>query len=202
MVRSLIDLGLRSSEVVKLQLDDFNWVDGTIKLVGTKSRRADALPLPAKTSGDCSLSARGATRDVEPGHICSPCCPLRRADPEQECQTCGAGRLPKMWMDADPCPHAPPQHGEPTSTSRRVNEGDCGHPAASKPRHVCHLCKGRSEQSCSRRPTLTRERTIDARTMFSLAEAYLSERRLPWFRPQNGGPPNQLFRRVRRRARP
>ncbi|WP_292331981.1 tyrosine-type recombinase/integrase [Mesorhizobium sp.] len=49
MVRCLIDLGLRSSEVVKLQLDDINWADGTIKLVGTKSRRADALPLPFET---------------------------------------------------------------------------------------------------------------------------------------------------------
>ncbi|RWH31410.1 MAG: hypothetical protein E5X88_28170 [Mesorhizobium sp.] len=49
MVRCLIDLGLRSSEVVKLQLDDVNWADGTINLVGTKSRRADALPLPSAT---------------------------------------------------------------------------------------------------------------------------------------------------------
>ncbi len=49
MVRCLIDLGLRSSEVVKLQLDDINWAGGTIKLVGTKSRRADALPLPSAT---------------------------------------------------------------------------------------------------------------------------------------------------------
>ncbi|WP_352684465.1 tyrosine-type recombinase/integrase [Mesorhizobium sp. C420B] len=44
-----MDLGLRSSEVVKLQLDDINWADGTIKLVGTKSGRADALPLPSET---------------------------------------------------------------------------------------------------------------------------------------------------------
>lgn len=49
MVRCLIDLGLRSSEVVKLHLEDINWVDGTITLVGTKGRRADILPLPAAT---------------------------------------------------------------------------------------------------------------------------------------------------------
>lgn len=49
MVRCLIDLGLRSGEVVKLRLDDINWADGTINLVGTKSRRADALPLPSAT---------------------------------------------------------------------------------------------------------------------------------------------------------
>jgi integrase/recombinase XerD len=49
MVRCLIDLGLRSSEVVKLQLDDINWAAGTINLVGTKGRRADTLPLPSAT---------------------------------------------------------------------------------------------------------------------------------------------------------
>lgn len=49
MVRCLIDLGLRSSEVVKLQLEDLNWVDGTINLVGTKGRRTDVLPLPPVT---------------------------------------------------------------------------------------------------------------------------------------------------------
>jgi integrase/recombinase XerD len=51
MVRCLIDLGLRCSEVVKLRLEDINWVDGTITLVGTKGRRADVLPLPAATGG-------------------------------------------------------------------------------------------------------------------------------------------------------
>lgn len=51
MVRCLIDLGLRCSEVVKLRLEDIDWVDGTITLVGTKGRRADVLPLPAATGG-------------------------------------------------------------------------------------------------------------------------------------------------------
>ena len=49
MVRCLIDLGLRCSEVVKLQLDDVNWADGTINLVETKGGRADVLPLPSVT---------------------------------------------------------------------------------------------------------------------------------------------------------
>ncbi len=49
MVRCLIDLGLRSGEVVKLQLDGIDWANGTINLVGTKSRRTDALPLPPAT---------------------------------------------------------------------------------------------------------------------------------------------------------
>ncbi len=49
MARCLIDLGLRSSEVVNLRLEDIDWVDGTIGLFGTKGRRADVLPLPAAT---------------------------------------------------------------------------------------------------------------------------------------------------------
>lgn len=49
MTRCLIDLGLRCSEVVNLRLEDIDWADGTISLVGTKGRRADVLPLPAAT---------------------------------------------------------------------------------------------------------------------------------------------------------
>jgi integrase/recombinase XerD len=49
MVRCLIDLGLRCSEVVKLRLEDINWADGTISLIGTKGKRADVLPLLAAT---------------------------------------------------------------------------------------------------------------------------------------------------------
>jgi len=49
MARCLIDLGLRSSEVVGLRLEDINWTDGTLCLVGTKGRRADILPLPDAT---------------------------------------------------------------------------------------------------------------------------------------------------------
>ncbi|MGP6156643.1 MAG: site-specific integrase [Vulcanimicrobiaceae bacterium] len=51
IVRCLIDLGLRSGEVAKLRLEDIDWVDGTITLVGTKGRRADVLPLPSATGG-------------------------------------------------------------------------------------------------------------------------------------------------------
>ena len=49
MVRCLTDLGLRCCEVVKLQLEDVDWQAGTIRLTGTKTGRADILPLPAMT---------------------------------------------------------------------------------------------------------------------------------------------------------
>ena len=49
MARCLLDLGLRASEVVTLQLDDLNWQDGTVRIRAGKSRRADVLPLPVLT---------------------------------------------------------------------------------------------------------------------------------------------------------
>lgn len=39
-------LGLRSREVVTLELEDINWESGTIRLRHCKSRREDVLPLP------------------------------------------------------------------------------------------------------------------------------------------------------------
>ena len=49
IVRCALDLGLRSSEIAKLGLDDIDWRAGTITLRGTKSRREDILPLPVAT---------------------------------------------------------------------------------------------------------------------------------------------------------
>ena len=49
IVRCALDLGLRSSEIAKLGLDDIDWRAGTVTLRGTKSRREDMLPLPVAT---------------------------------------------------------------------------------------------------------------------------------------------------------
>lgn len=49
MVRCLVDLGLRSSEVIALELDHIDWVSGTVRICKAKSRRADILPLPQVT---------------------------------------------------------------------------------------------------------------------------------------------------------
>src|ERR1700677_393276 len=143
MVRCLIDLGLRCSEVVKLQLDDVNWADGTINLVETKGGRSDVLPLPSVTGAAIASYLREERPPhVEPGHICSPCRPLRRTDQVLDCQAGGHGRLSKMWMDADRSPHSPAQRGQPTSSCRSADEGDRRRSAASKPRYVGHLRKG------------------------------------------------------------
>lgn len=49
IVRCLVDLGLRSSEVIGLELDHIDWSGGTIRICKAKSRRVDVLPLPAVT---------------------------------------------------------------------------------------------------------------------------------------------------------
>jgi len=47
IVHCALDLGLRSSEVANLGLDDIDWCAGTITLRRTKGHREDVMPLPA-----------------------------------------------------------------------------------------------------------------------------------------------------------
>jgi site-specific recombinase XerD len=49
IVHCALDLGLRSSEVAYLGLDDIDWSAATITLRGTKGRRESVMPLPAAT---------------------------------------------------------------------------------------------------------------------------------------------------------
>ena len=49
IVHCALDLGLRSSEVAYLHLDDIDWSAATISLRGTKGRREDVMPLPTAT---------------------------------------------------------------------------------------------------------------------------------------------------------
>jgi integrase/recombinase XerC len=49
IVHCALDLGLRSSEIANLGLDDIDWSTATITLRRTKSRREDVMPLPAAT---------------------------------------------------------------------------------------------------------------------------------------------------------
>jgi integrase/recombinase XerD len=48
MARCLVDLGLRAKEVTRIQLEDFNWHEGTLQ-IRAKGGRVDLLPLPVKT---------------------------------------------------------------------------------------------------------------------------------------------------------
>ena len=49
IVRCLVDLGLRSSEAIALELDNIDWSAGTLRVCKAKSRRVDILPLPQAT---------------------------------------------------------------------------------------------------------------------------------------------------------
>lgn len=48
IARCYLDLGLRTAEVVRLQLEDLDWREGRI-YIRSKGRRTDVLPLPAST---------------------------------------------------------------------------------------------------------------------------------------------------------
>ena len=62
MMRCLVDLGLRSSEVVGLRLDDIDWQAGTVRLAKPKSRRTDVLLLPCETRVRPPCRAHTASR--------------------------------------------------------------------------------------------------------------------------------------------
>jgi integrase/recombinase XerD len=56
IVRCLADLGLRSSEVIRLTLDDIGWDEGVIRVPAGKARRSD-IPRPAKRSSIISSTS-------------------------------------------------------------------------------------------------------------------------------------------------
>jgi site-specific recombinase XerD len=58
MVRCLVDLGLRASEVVSIDLDDIDWEAGTLRIAKNKSRRVDMLPLPQTTGQAIAIYLR------------------------------------------------------------------------------------------------------------------------------------------------
>ncbi|REE07582.1 site-specific recombinase XerD [Paraburkholderia sp. BL27I4N3] len=49
IVRCLVDLGLRASEVASIQLDDLDWREGTLRIAKAKAKRTTLLPLPVET---------------------------------------------------------------------------------------------------------------------------------------------------------
>jgi site-specific recombinase XerD len=49
IVRCVVDLGLRSREVISLDLDDIDWGAGILRIAKCKSRRVDVMPLPQTT---------------------------------------------------------------------------------------------------------------------------------------------------------
>lgn len=74
IVRCLADLGLRSSEVVRLTLDDIDWAEGIVRVPAGKARRADILPLSSVTGEaivDYIVNERPATnrREVFVRHV-------------------------------------------------------------------------------------------------------------------------------------
>jgi len=60
ILRLMIDLGLRGSEVAELCLEDIDWWAGTLTIRKTKQRRERLLPLPAETGKAIAVYLRSA----------------------------------------------------------------------------------------------------------------------------------------------
>ena len=76
MIRCLVDLGLRASEVVSLDLDDVDWSAGTLRVGPGKSRRVDVMPLPQETGKAIATYLRSERPDTRSRRIfvrhCAP----------------------------------------------------------------------------------------------------------------------------------
>jgi Phage integrase family len=81
MVRCAPALGLRSSEVANLGLDDIDWSAGTVTLRRTKGGREDVLPLPvADRSRHCRLPEVRTPEDDQPVGVRASRCTTRPID--------------------------------------------------------------------------------------------------------------------------
>jgi hypothetical protein len=62
IARCVVDLGLRSSEVIKLELDDIDWAAGTLRIVKCKTRRLGMASAKRSPRATVSLAASAAAR--------------------------------------------------------------------------------------------------------------------------------------------
>ena len=69
IVRCLVDLGLRSREVISLNLDDIDWAGGLLRIVKSKSRRVDILPLPQATGSAIAAYLRSERPQTANRHV-------------------------------------------------------------------------------------------------------------------------------------
>ena len=113
IVRCLADLGLRSSEAIRLTLDDIDWQQGVVRVAAGKVRRPDVLPLSSAVGqaiADYIVHERPATtrREVFVRHkppVGEPVGQHRRADEAgrgraASPQHCHRGRLRARGRDA------------------------------------------------------------------------------------------------------
>jgi site-specific recombinase XerD len=69
MVRCVVDLGLRASEVVNLGLDDIDWLAGTLRIGQNKSRRVHLMPLPQASASAIANYLRTERPETANRHV-------------------------------------------------------------------------------------------------------------------------------------
>ena len=124
IVRCALDLGLRSSEVAKLGLDDIDWRAGTVTLRRTKSRREDVLPLPEATGRAIADYLKfGTSEDDQPVGVRASRCTTRPTDwPRSRPQGDPPSLCPGRTAVHQGPPSAP-HHGQPLAGGWEFAQG-------------------------------------------------------------------------------
>jgi hypothetical protein len=183
MVRCALDLGLRSGEVARLNLDDIDWDAGTITLRRTKGRREDVMPLPEATGRAIAAYLRDERpktqhRMVFARHMTPrerPIGPdLVRKTIRQACarRTAAHALAPAASHD-----------GQPTARRRLLAQGGGRRAAAPLAEHNADLRQARQRPPHRSRLAVARNlrcrgrETVMTIGLTALVERYLTERR-------------------------
>jgi integrase len=184
ITRCFVDLGLRTTEIARLRLEDVDWREGTLRIRG-KSRRIDVLPLPQLTGNaivEYLRNGRPATTKPRTFHPSSPaarhvCYSLYRP---QCCTLCRqALRSQGLFQRAT----STPPLGSETAPARGCHsQADRRYLASPLSRYHHDLREDRSSSARARRPSVAREVSMKTRdTMCSKVRAYLEHRRRAGF---------------------
>lgn len=150
----LARLGLRSIEVARLQLDDFDWRLGEIAIRG-KGRREDRLPLPVEV-GEALVAYLSGARPREHSSDLRYLPSSARTDPGGPGGRCGGTGLPaRRIAQGGPAPAAArPGRGDAAAGLRA--DGDQPSTPSPGPGHDRALREGRLHRTARGRSALAR----------------------------------------------
>lgn len=179
IVRCLVDLGLRSSEVIALVLDDVDWTAGTVRIGKAKSRRVDALPLPQTTGAAIAEYIRSerpptSSRRIFVRHVAPVDVPIgadvvRRTVREA---------YRRAGLQHTRCAHPAPYACRQAAQRRRHAQGGRRCFAASRTGHLTHLCQGRLHPPRGGGDAVAGESGMSGgNTMKAAVQRYLDDRR-------------------------
>jgi len=198
IARCYVDLGLRTSEVVRLRLDDIRWHEGVVYVRG-KGRRGDALSLPEATGKAIAAYLRdGRGTTASRAMFLESSSAARQASRSRHDTSRGSQCRPTVWtvqaIERTTRPATYP--GYRTRTPWRVTQGDCRSASPPQSRYNDDIRKGRPTSAFNCRGTVARESRMNAQTpLHASVGAYLAYRRHAGYELKIEG--EQLFRFAR-----